>query len=72
MFSYYESGLCYYNSTFTASPISPNYPAGITMNPVSLVNWRCSQASECTTEHLSSKIFPYGKLELALLQVERP
>ena len=72
IFLYYESGLCYYNSTFTASPISPRYPVGITMNPVSLVSWRCSQASECTIEHLSSRIFPYGKLELALLQFERP
>jgi len=71
IFSYTENGIYYYNSTFTASPTSPNYPAGIIMNPVGLVGWQCSQESYCTAEQLNSRIFPYGKLELALLQVEQ-
>jgi len=72
MFSYYTNGICYYNSTFTTSPVSPQYPGGIVMNPVRLVTWWCTQTSKCTPSYLKAKIFPYGKLELALLQVEKP
>jgi len=60
------------NNTFTLPPTDVTFPAQVVKNPVHNHWWNFRLHERCNKEYLHHRIFPYGNLEVELLNIRPP
>jgi len=69
---YTRNGGTDYNNTFTLPPTEVTFPAQVVKNPAHNHWWNFRLHDQCNKRYLHHHIFPYGNLEVELLNIRPP
>lgn len=69
----YTSSICaQYNNIFTLPPTDVTFPAMVVKHSIQNPQWNFRQHQRCTPADLHKDIYPYGNLEIQLLNIRPP